>query len=295
MKKIPQSLFDRMRSSLQGLTPAEKRIAMTLIADFPITGLKTVVEIASAAGVSPATVSRFAETLGFSGFPEFQRALHEDVIARFSSPAALFDTQHERSTGTSTVAGRQETAEKLFTKLISQTIEALNMKEVESFVQKLADPKRTFYFLGGRQSGSLARYFQQLLHNLRGRTVFLDGVDTDAIDILVELDARDTLVAFDFRLYQQDTAKFVAAAAARRTQIVLITDPYMSPAVKYASQAFICHTSTGFPFDSYASALALVDFLMQQLFVALGDTPHERVTRLEGNRAEFGLEYVYKK
>jgi DNA-binding MurR/RpiR family transcriptional regulator len=290
MKKITQTLLDRMRSSLQTLSPAEKRVAMTLIADFPITGLKTLVEIASAAGVSAATVSRFTETIGFSSFPEFQRALHGDVVARFSSPGALF----ERLPGPAPDAGDPANSTRLFSRLISQTMDSLNMDEVRSFVEKLADPKRTIYFLGGRQSTSIARYFQQLLHNVRSKTVFIETVDTAAIDMLLELDARATLVAFDFRRYQQDTADFVQAADARKAQIVLITDPYMSPAVKFASQAFICHTETGFPFDGYTSALALVDFFMHQIFVTSGEKVHDRISRLESVREEFGLEYVLK-
>src|ERR1700722_5885654 len=56
MKKINQSLFFRLRETLHTLSPAEKRVGMALIADFPITGLKTVAEIAEASGTSPATV-----------------------------------------------------------------------------------------------------------------------------------------------------------------------------------------------------------------------------------------------
>jgi len=277
--------------SLQRLSPAEKRVAMTLIADFPITALKTLVEISTEAGVSPATVSRFTETLGFSGFPDFQRAVHEDVVARFASPGALFDRPPE----TTDHAEGKMAASRSFAKLISDTLESLDMKEVALLVSNLADPKRTIYLLGGRHSGPLARYFQQQLHHLRRHTFYLASVNAEAVDALVEFDSRTTVVVFDFRRYQKDTANFVTAAAARRAHIVLVTDPYMSPAVKYASQAFICHTSTGTPFDSYTSALAFVDFLTQLLSAELEQAGHDRVSRLEQAREEFGLEYVMKK
>lgn len=290
MKDISQSLLDRMRSAVQSLSPAEKRVAMTLIADFPITGLKTVVEIASAAGVSPATVSRFVETLGFPGFPDFQRALHSDVVARFSSPGSLFERMPERAPDAGTPANEAE----LFSRLISRTLNSLDMDEVNRFVDQLADNKRTIYFLGGRQSASIARYFQQLLHNLRGRAVYLTSVDSPAIDMLLDIDSRATLVAFDFRRYQLDTANYVQAASARKGHVVMFTDPYMSPSVKFADQVFVCHTETNFPFDSYASALAMVDFFIHQLFALRGEAVHNRISRLEGIREEFGLEYVFK-
>lgn len=279
-----------MLAAAQTLSPAEKRVAMTLIADFPITGLKTVVEIAAAAGVSAATVSRFAETIGFSCFPEFQRALHADVVARFSSPGLLFDRLPEQAPD----AGTPVNESQMFARLISETLDSLNIEETHRFIERLVDSKRTIYFLGGRQSGAIARYFQQLLHNLRSQTYFIPSVNSTAIDSLVEIDAKVTLVAFDFRRYQQDTASFVQAVSARKGHVVLFTDPYMSPAVKYADQVFVCNTDTGFPFDSYASALALVDFFMHQLFVSRGNAMHERISRVEGVREEFDLEYVYR-
>ncbi|AOJ07256.1 MurR/RpiR family transcriptional regulator [Burkholderia mayonis] len=291
MKKIPQTLLYRLRAALQTFSPAEKRVAMTLIADYPITGLKTLVEIANAAGVSPATVSRFAETLGFLGFPDFQRALHEDVAARFSSPGLQFDKTPERSAD----SGRPHATAKALGKLVTQTVASVERRDVELLIEKLTDPKRTVYFLGGRHSGSLARYFQQQLHHLRSRTVLFDSVNADAIDALIEFDTRSVLIAFDFRRYQHDTTRFTAAASARRAHVAVFTDPYMSPAVKHASQVFLCRTATTSPFDSYASGLALIDFLTQELATAFGETGHERVSKLESVREEFGLEYVLRK
>ncbi|AJC16094.1 RpiR family transcriptional regulator [Pandoraea sputorum] len=291
MKKNDQTLLERMRSAMQTLSPAERRVAMTLIADFPITGLKTVVEIAAASGVSPATVSRFAETLGYGNFAEFQRGLHADVVARFASPGALFETLPDQlSEGEGADA-----ALKLFTQLVTDTMSATDPSEVEALVDQLADAKRTIYFVGGRQTGSLALYFRQLIHNLRAKTVHISGIDGAAVDLLADLDSRATLVAFDFRRYQQDTADFVAAAAARKAQIVLVTDPYMSPAVKNAHQVFVCHTRSGVPFDSFVSVLAFIDFICQQLFIRLGQDAHNRITRLEGIREAAGVEHLLRK
>lgn len=289
MKENDQSLLFRLRDTLQALSPAEKRVGIALIADYPITGLKTVTEIAEAAGTSPATVSRFAEALGFTGFPELQRTLHKDVAARFSSPGLQFAKTTER-TGES---GPQQMAA-MFGTMVSDTVRHLDPQEVRSLVEKLIDPKRTIYFVGGRHSRALARYFQQQLHHLRHRTVYFDGVNADAIDALVEFDSRAVLVLFDFRRYQHDSVRYAAAANSRRAHVVLFTDPYTSPAIKHARQVFVCQTATSSPFDSYASGIALIDCLVMELTLALGEEGHRRIDRLEQAREEFGLEYVLK-
>ena len=52
------SVADRVRRSAAELTPAERRVGRTLIAAYPVAGLSTVAELASASGTSSATVVR---------------------------------------------------------------------------------------------------------------------------------------------------------------------------------------------------------------------------------------------
>ena len=70
-----------------GVMPAsERRAAQTLIANYPLIGLKTVADFSQQAGVSSPTILRFVGRLGFQNYPEFQSALQDELAAQLQSP-----------------------------------------------------------------------------------------------------------------------------------------------------------------------------------------------------------------
>src|SRR5690606_15913839 len=72
-----------------GAMPAgERRAAHTLIASYPVVGLKTVAEFSQAAGVSSPTILRFVARLGYHNYAEFQSALQDELAAQLQSPAS---------------------------------------------------------------------------------------------------------------------------------------------------------------------------------------------------------------
>src|ERR1700675_4756159 len=88
-----------VRQSLNGLSPAERKLARVLLASYPIAGLESVARFAERAHVSPPTVTRFISKLGFRGYPEFQETLRHEVQARLSSPLTRYrDAQPARGT-----------------------------------------------------------------------------------------------------------------------------------------------------------------------------------------------------
>src|SRR5690348_16396499 len=82
------TLADRIRHEMETFTTSEKRAAHVLLSHYPFAGLETVAEFAARAGISAPSVLRFVTRLGFSGFPEFQKHLREELEARLLSPLA---------------------------------------------------------------------------------------------------------------------------------------------------------------------------------------------------------------
>ena len=56
------------------LTPAERKVARTLLARYPAAGLESTAALAAAAGTSKPTVLRLLARLGFGSYPDFQDA-----------------------------------------------------------------------------------------------------------------------------------------------------------------------------------------------------------------------------
>lgn len=86
------ALADEIRHKLGELSPAERKVARVLLAGYPAAGFETVAVLAERAAVSAPTVIRFANRLGYRGFPDFQAALREELDARNASPLSLYET-----------------------------------------------------------------------------------------------------------------------------------------------------------------------------------------------------------
>ena len=78
---VSQMLKDRMPE----FTVAEKKVARTLIADYPTLGMQPIAKLSVKAKVSGPTVIRLVAKLGFSGYPEFQARLLSEIKFRHTS------------------------------------------------------------------------------------------------------------------------------------------------------------------------------------------------------------------
>src|SRR5260370_28706549 len=67
-----------VRSRLNGLSPAERKLARVLLASYPIAGLESVARFAERDQLSRPTVTRLITKLGLSRYPDFQATLRHD-------------------------------------------------------------------------------------------------------------------------------------------------------------------------------------------------------------------------
>lgn len=72
-------MLSKIRASLNELTPAERRVAETILANPQATVAWTLAEAARFAGVSEPSVIRFCRSLGFNGYPDFRIRLAQAV------------------------------------------------------------------------------------------------------------------------------------------------------------------------------------------------------------------------
>ena len=81
------SVAELIADRIDAMPAGERRAAQTLIANYPLIGLKTVADFSQQAGVSSPTILRFVARLGFQNYPEFQSALQDELAAQLQSPA----------------------------------------------------------------------------------------------------------------------------------------------------------------------------------------------------------------
>ena len=93
------------------------------------------------------------------------------------------------------------------------------------------------------------------------------------------------LVVFDYRRYQGDTIESARFVAGRGVNVVVFTDPWLSPASAFARQVVVTSVETAGPFDSLVGATAVVEAVIAAVLVRLGPRAQSRMQSLERLRA----------
>ena len=85
------TVSEDLLSLSDNFTTSERQLLTTLLDDYPIIGLSGINDLATAAGVSTTTVVRLLNKAGYSGFPQFQAALRNELKAMISDPISKRD------------------------------------------------------------------------------------------------------------------------------------------------------------------------------------------------------------
>jgi DNA-binding MurR/RpiR family transcriptional regulator len=275
----PLTIAEMLRQRHEDLTPAERKIARLLTAQYPLPGLDTVARLAARAGVSAPTVIRLVEKLGFESYADFQDTLKAELGERLSSPLAMYsDYRHSDTDGIDGVLHR---AIDTFSDGIRASLTRVPPGELLAAVNLLADQRRPVVTIGGRFSDVLARCLASHLQEVRPHAVHLPDAPSERAAALLDIGRKSTVVVFDYRRYQWDTIRFGEVAKRQGATLVLFTDPWLSPLASKADIVLQATVTAPSPFDSMVAALALVEALVAALVDRLGEQPRPRLQRFD--------------
>jgi len=265
---------ERIRRSLGDLSKAERRVARTLLSGPPTIGLESVSSLASHAGVSGPTVSRFVSRLGFDNYAAFQHALLEDLSARVLSP---IDVYHSHETGSDHPP--LELAAGALAEAVSGTLAQLSPPDFERAVSLLAGERHRVLVTGGWTSHLLAAMLTSLVRPFRSGVLHVPSLAAERAASLADLARGDVVVLFDFRRYELDTFEFARLARDRGGRLVLLTDPWLSPIADLADAVLPAQVDGPSPFESLTPTVALVETLVTEVARELGAAGTARLGR----------------
>lgn len=271
------SIAETIADRLDAMPAGERRAAHTLIAGYPVVGLKTVAEFSQAAGVSSPTILRFVARLGFQNYPEFQAALQDELAAQLQSPAS-------RAHGNTAAQDRIPPMLEATIENLRQTFMHLSQKQMAAIVHTLCDQRGKVFLVGGRFTDPLARYMAAHLAIVRPGIHHLAGQESTWRDRLIDMGKRDVLVVFDIRRYQDSLFRFAEKAHHRGAQIVLFTDQWLSPIARLARHVVAGRTAVPSPWDSSASLMIVAETLIGAVTGRLEESSARRIDEMENLR-----------
>ena len=272
------TVAEALRGQFDQFTRAERQLADTLLAHYPVSGLSSITALAESALVSTPTVVRLVKKLGFSGYPQFQARLREELAATISSPVAKHERWAERAPEAHILNRFAEAA----IDNLHRTLSRFDTQTFDAVAELLADTDRQVAIVGGRITRSLADYLFTHMQVIRDGLSLVPSTTSTWPHYLLGMRPGDVLVVFDIRRYETELIRFVEMARAREATIVLFTDQWGSPAAKHAHHVLPCRIEVPSAWDSTMVMLFVVEALIAAVQTQRWETTRDRFNELEG-------------
>lgn len=282
MDDAADSLHDLVAASLPTLGRAGRQVGRVLLADYPSAGLSTIADLATRAGVSPPTVLRFAQSLGFTGFTEFQRALRDELTRRSSGPLVRLGAAAGAGTPREVIV-RDATAQAERT---LASFARIPDASYEAAIALLADTSRRILLTGGRFTYLAAYHLATPLQQLRPGVRMFNDPNGHDLGTVIDMARRDVLVLYDFHRYQRRAADLALSAKKRGASVLLITDSLECPSAPLADVVLNIPTATEHAFQSDAAAFLLNEQLHNLVLERIGEPAHTRLALWERMRED---------
>ncbi len=254
------SIRDDIEKKADALTQSERKLSATLLADYPYAGLLSIQALAERAEVSAPSISRFVTKIGLSGYQEMQRRLIAELKAGDRSPVEL----HEA--GQPILGGYLAEFVSRAARQMQTATDAITESQFNRICALLADPKRSIYAFGGRISDTIAQHLTFHLRQAREDVFHLPRDPEAWPEYLLRMRQGDVFFIVDFRRYQSNVAQLAEQAGKeRKAQVILMTDKWLSPATRHASEVLAVPIDTGTIWDSYSAALAVTEALVTRV------------------------------
>lgn len=267
------SVLVLIKKRYRRFTGAKRRVADYIAASIDDIAFMTVDELARAAGVSPATVVRFAGELGFDGYPGLINEIR-GYIRRHLGPLRGVEQPLEADSPVGAFRAALQRDHEVLGRLATRVDNGAVTTAVERILAA-----RQVWVAGFRSSYSAAALLAWGFQLIRGG-VDLFRAEEYLPERLLDASSQDVLVAFSFARYYRTTVKVVQWAAQRGLGVVVVTDSPVSPAARLADAVLtIPYTSRGIPGFTVIGTVGVVNGLLAAAAARLSPSQKDRMVK----------------
>jgi DNA-binding MurR/RpiR family transcriptional regulator len=277
-----KNILDLISSNYVKLTPRQQRVANYIHNNFNEALLLNSFHIAKTADVSEATVTRFVNNLGFSGFSEFKREIARQVLEGFSTTKRLAESaeslESQSDVFSSILKGDIENIRTLPSKIPDQLF--------EEAVGKLCSA-RTIYVLGLRSSYALAFYLAFALRFFLKKVILVKPGIGDVPEQVLGAREKDALVVISFRRYTRESFNIAEKIKKKKATVIAITNSELSPIAELADVTLIASTKIPTYIESYTAPMSLINALITAIALKKRKEALPALKKLEREFEEF--------
>ncbi|MEW6661003.1 MAG: MurR/RpiR family transcriptional regulator [Bacillota bacterium] len=277
------AVFQIIEEKMNGLSAGHKTIAEYILQNYKDIPSLSAQEIGERIGVSDASVIRFCQTIGLSGYSQLKEEIYE--IVKQEEPPSLkmqktFNTVREKNG-----AVAQVFRDTLLN--VEKTLAAFDNQVFATAVEKLSKANRV-YLLGVGSCASLAEFLAFHFKRLGLPVEKIVSGGFWMFETLSTLHPGDVLVVISYPRYSRDTLKSMRFARQKGALVIAITDNKHSPIGQNADLPIIAKSTnpTGFA-NSYAATMVICDALVLSIALENKEKAAHALANLDEVNKEF--------
>lgn len=252
----PQAVTPSWHERIKRLSPKRQELIRPVLEDPRSFLFLSIRAMAERLRTDTATTLRAIRGMGFSGYPEFRRYLHELTIVHATSLDSMLAGGVRDSDIPAHVRDSLDQDQKNFTSFRN----TLDTEQLARLVQRMWSARRIL-LLGGDLAAALVFYLEHHLVML-GLPVFPATTPGRVVHLVRTASKHDLVIAISFHRALRQTVEGMRQAKAKGAHCVGITDTFVSPIARYAHESLIASVETRHFGDSYVGPMALLDVVL---------------------------------
>ena len=237
------------------MSKGHRAISRFILQEYDKAAFMTALKIGERVGVSESTVVRFAMSLGFSGYPELQKALQELVRNKLTT------LQRMEMTSDQSYSMVLRGVMKADINNLKSTLENLSADTFEAMVEAMYSAKRV-YIMGLRSSAPLAQFMGYYLSFILDNVCVVTSGINDILEQIFHIEQGDMLLGISFPRYSRRTVDGMRYARERGATVAAVTDSATSPLASLAKHTLMVKSDIASFVDSLVAPFSVMNALI---------------------------------
>ncbi|WP_129597113.1 MurR/RpiR family transcriptional regulator [Anaerophilus nitritogenes] len=249
-------LIKIIQKSYSRLSKGQKLIAQFIMNNYDKAAFMTASKLGIKVGVSESTVVRFANALGYEGYPQLQQELQELIKTKLTTVQRL-----EMSNDYTNEGAVLKKVLKADMDNIKATIEEMDDVVFQKVIDSIFNAKR-IYIIGLRSSSTLAEYLGFYLNLILDNVKIVTPGVSDVFEQMIRIGKDDVVIGMSFPRYSANTLNALNFTKEQGALVIGITDSKGSPISAISDYTLIARSNMASFVDSLVAPLSLINALV---------------------------------
>lgn len=274
-----KDLITIIQEQFPKLSKGQKLIAQFILSNYDKAAFMTAGKLGEKVGVSESTVVRFADALGFDGYPKLQRALQELIKTKLTTVQRVEMSKEYSSDWTILKKVLKSDIEN-----IRSTLDEIEEESFQRTINKIVGAKK-IYIVGLRSSTVIAEYLGFYLNLILDNVNIVSYGVSDVFEQILKVGKDDLVIGISFPRYSKKTFELHNYAKEQGASVIALTDSVLAPISTIADETLIIKSNMASFVDSLVAPLSVANALI----VAVGMRKKEEIKEYFDK-----LEYIWK-